>query len=61
MLLHRVRGLWNTYHGILAVILTVVFWIYLGITGAVSNGVSGGAEAYHIRRGLNRELRVWRR
>jgi exopolysaccharide biosynthesis polyprenyl glycosylphosphotransferase len=29
MLLHRVRGLWNTYHGILAVILTLVFWSYL--------------------------------
>ena len=46
MLLHRVRGLWNTYHGILAVILTVVFWIYLVITGAVSNGVSGGAQRF---------------
>ena len=46
MLLHRVRGLWNTYHGILAVILTVVFWTYLVITGAVSNGVSGGAQRF---------------
>jgi exopolysaccharide biosynthesis polyprenyl glycosylphosphotransferase len=35
MLWHRIRGLWNTYHGILAVILTVVFWIYLPIISAV--------------------------
>jgi hypothetical protein len=31
MLWHRIRGLWSTYHGILAVILTVVFWAYLTI------------------------------
>jgi succinate-acetate transporter protein len=29
MLLQRIRGLWNTYHGILAIILTLVFWSYL--------------------------------
>ena len=31
MLWQRVRGLWNTYHVVLAVILTVVFWTYLTI------------------------------
>ena len=35
MLWHRIRGLWNTYHGILAVILTVVFWIYLPVISMV--------------------------
>ena len=29
MIFHRVRGLWSTYHGVLTVILTVVFWSYL--------------------------------
>ena len=41
MLLHRVRGLWNTYHGILAVIFTVVFWIYLVITGSFPRELAG--------------------
>jgi lipopolysaccharide/colanic/teichoic acid biosynthesis glycosyltransferase len=31
MLWRRIKGLWNTYHGILAVILTLVFWTYLAI------------------------------
>ena len=31
MLWHRVRGLWNAYHALLAVILTIVFWFYLAI------------------------------
>ena len=35
MLWHRIRGLWNAYHGILAVILTLVFWSYLTIVSVV--------------------------
>ena len=35
MLSHRIRGLWNAYNGILAVILTLVFWSYLMIMGGV--------------------------
>jgi putative colanic acid biosynthesis UDP-glucose lipid carrier transferase len=35
MLWQRIRGLWNTYHGILAVILTLVFWSYLAIVFVV--------------------------
>ncbi len=35
MLLQRIRGLWNTYHGILAVILTVVFWSYLMVMASI--------------------------
>jgi hypothetical protein len=35
MLSHRVGGLWNTYHGVLVVILTFVFWIYLAIISVV--------------------------
>ena len=35
MLSHRIRGLWNTYHGILAVILTVVFWSYLMVMASI--------------------------
>ena len=31
MLWHRIRGLWNAYHALLAVILTLVFWFYLAI------------------------------
>ena len=31
MLWHRIRGLWNAYHAVLAVILTFVFWFYLAI------------------------------
>jgi exopolysaccharide biosynthesis polyprenyl glycosylphosphotransferase len=29
MLRYRIRGLWNAYHSILAVILTVLYWIFL--------------------------------
>ena len=29
MLWNRIRGLWNAYHGLLAIILTVVFWLYV--------------------------------
>jgi exopolysaccharide biosynthesis polyprenyl glycosylphosphotransferase len=35
MLWHRIRGLWNAYHGILAVVLTLVFWSYLTIISVV--------------------------
>ena len=35
MLWHRIRGLWNTYHCILAVVLTVVFWTYLAVVSAL--------------------------
>jgi exopolysaccharide biosynthesis polyprenyl glycosylphosphotransferase len=35
MLWHRIRGLWNAYHGVLAVILTLVFWSYLTIMSVV--------------------------
>ena len=38
MLWHRIRGLWNAYHGILAVILTLVFWSYLTIIAAPAEG-----------------------
>ncbi len=31
MLWHRIRGLWNVYHALLAVILTLVFWLYLAM------------------------------
>jgi lipopolysaccharide/colanic/teichoic acid biosynthesis glycosyltransferase len=29
MLWNRIRGLWNAYHAILAVVLTVVYWVFL--------------------------------
>jgi hypothetical protein len=29
MLRNRIRGLWNVYHGILAVVLTTLYWIFL--------------------------------
>src|SRR4029077_21036510 len=35
MLWHRIRGLWNSYHCILAVVLTVVFWTYLAVVSAL--------------------------
>jgi FlaA1/EpsC-like NDP-sugar epimerase len=35
MIWHRIRGLWNAYHGILAVVLTLVFWSYLTIISVV--------------------------
>ncbi|HEY5741808.1 MAG TPA: exopolysaccharide biosynthesis polyprenyl glycosylphosphotransferase [Terrimicrobiaceae bacterium] len=44
MLWNRIRGLWNAYHGILAVVLTVLYWIFLT---AVSPMLQGGAvESY---------------
>jgi exopolysaccharide biosynthesis polyprenyl glycosylphosphotransferase len=44
MLWHRIRGLWNAYHGILAVILTLVFWSYLTIIAVVFKSV--GTEEF---------------
>ena len=29
MLWNRIRGLWNVYHAILAVVLTVLYWVFL--------------------------------
>ncbi len=29
MLWNRIRGLWNAYHAILAVVLTVLYWVFL--------------------------------
>ena len=29
MLWNRIRGLWNAYHAILAVVLTVLYWLFL--------------------------------
>ena len=43
MLWHRIRGLWNTYHGILAVILTVVFWSYLMVMASVFQDLKPGS------------------
>ena len=40
MLLHRIRGLWNTYHGFLAVILTVVFWTCLVFMAVVFRDIT---------------------
>ena len=40
MLLHRIRGLWNAYHGFLAVVLTVVFWTCLVFTAVVFRGIT---------------------
>jgi exopolysaccharide biosynthesis polyprenyl glycosylphosphotransferase len=42
MLLHRIRGLWNAYHGFLAVVLTVVFWTYLVLMAVVFRDVTEG-------------------
>ena len=40
MLLHRIRGLWNAYHGFLAVVLTVVFWTCLVFTVVVFRDIT---------------------
>jgi hypothetical protein len=29
MIWNRIRGLWNAYHAILAVVLTVLYWVFL--------------------------------
>ncbi len=46
MLWNRIRGLWNTYHGILAVVLTVLYWIFLT---AISPMLEGGAVQNYSR------------
>ena len=46
MLWNRIRGLWNTYHGILAVVLTVLYWIFLT---AISPMLEGGAVENYSR------------
>ena len=42
MFLRRVRGLWNAYHGFLAVVLTVVFWTYLVFMTVVFRDITEG-------------------
>ena len=44
MLWNRIRGLWNAYHAILAVVLTVLYWVFL--TG-VSPILQGWSIAYY--------------
>ena len=46
MLWNRIRGLWNAYHGILAVVLTVLYWIFLT---AISPMLEGGAVENYSR------------
>ena len=38
MLWHRIRGLWNVYHCILAVVLTVLYWVFLIALSPVIQG-----------------------
>jgi lipopolysaccharide/colanic/teichoic acid biosynthesis glycosyltransferase len=40
MLGNRIRGLWNLYHGILAVVLTVLYWVFLIAVSPVIQGWS---------------------
>jgi exopolysaccharide biosynthesis polyprenyl glycosylphosphotransferase len=40
MLWNRIRGLWNAYHGILAVILTVLFWVFVIAISPIVQGWS---------------------
>jgi exopolysaccharide biosynthesis polyprenyl glycosylphosphotransferase len=44
MLWNRIRGLWNAYHGILAVVLTVLYWIFLTAISPMLQG--GSVESY---------------
>lgn len=44
MLWNRIRGLWNAYHGILAVVLTVVCWAFLVAISPMIQ--AGSAEIY---------------
>ncbi len=44
MIWHRIRGLWNAYHTILAVILTVLYWVFLI---AVSPMIQGSSVAHY--------------
>jgi len=43
MLWNRIRGLWNAYHAILAVVLTVLYWVFL--TGV--SPIKGWPIAYY--------------
>ena len=44
MIWHRIRGLWNAYHVILAVILTVLYWVFLI---AISPMIQGWSVAHY--------------
>ena len=35
MIWNRIRGLWNAYHAILAVVLTVLYWVFLVFLTAI--------------------------
>ena len=48
MFLRCVRGLWNAYHGFLAVVLTVVFWTYLVFLTAVFRDITEGYPRFII-------------
>jgi lipopolysaccharide/colanic/teichoic acid biosynthesis glycosyltransferase len=40
MLWNRIRGLWNAYHGILAIVLTALYWMFLRLILPMSHGGS---------------------
>jgi lipopolysaccharide/colanic/teichoic acid biosynthesis glycosyltransferase len=40
MLWNSIRGLWNVYHGILAVVLTVLYWVFLTAVSPMIQGSS---------------------
>jgi hypothetical protein len=42
MLWNRIWGLWNAYHGVLAVVLTVLYWVFLI---AISPMIQGSSVA----------------
>ena len=44
MIWNRIRGLWNAYHAILAVILTVLYWVFLI---AISPMIQGWSIAHY--------------
>jgi exopolysaccharide biosynthesis polyprenyl glycosylphosphotransferase len=44
MLWNRIRGLWNAYHAILVVILTVLYWVFLI---AISPMIQGSSIAHY--------------
>src|SRR5262245_5263279 len=46
MLWNRIRGLWNAYHGILAIVVTVLYWIFLT---AISPMIQGYAVSNYQR------------
>ena len=48
MIWNRIRALWNAYHAILAVVLTVLYWVFL--TGsAMIQGWSIVGSIVHYR------------